>query len=345
MIAPETPGGTPPGTPPGIDPETAARIKEKRIAGMLERYMQGRDLTPEQWREVIAAHPQLASIAPPSIAGNAAAIAAAHANAQAQAAPAGSIACKLFALNPEHENRKERLERWSTLYGSDARTVQRWISKGKAAQDPPPLDDPAAMPSWWVRHMTHSVPVKVLAAAKAARDDTPEAAPATAVATAGPRIAPAAVEAALAQVRLADFELEEGEAVAKQRKLVAALFDKLEREYDRNGDNVDHLQAQYLKAAENLRKLEASERKSELERGKYVLKAVIDRDIAAAAEMLRQLHETRERRVLELCPNLAQEHRAEVAQALATFSQHEQRIFRSLKSLRSPSDVLALADS
>lgn len=37
------------------------------------------------------------------------------------------------------------------LYGKNVRTVKRWVAAGREAKDPPPLDNPVAMPAWHER--------------------------------------------------------------------------------------------------------------------------------------------------------------------------------------------------
>lgn len=54
---------------------------------------------------------------------------------------------------------------YAVQFGQTVRTVKRWVSLGRKAGDPPPLDHPADLPAWWTRHMKIRVPQKVWDAA------------------------------------------------------------------------------------------------------------------------------------------------------------------------------------
>jgi len=45
-------------------------------------------------------------------------------------------------------------------YGIGLGTLETWITRGKKAEDPPPLDEPADMGKWWGRVMHGPVPQK-----------------------------------------------------------------------------------------------------------------------------------------------------------------------------------------
>lgn len=55
---------------------------------------------------------------------------------------------------------------YCTVYGYSVRAIKGWLATGRAANDMPPLDDPAAMAGWWTRHFEHRVPDRILGAAK-----------------------------------------------------------------------------------------------------------------------------------------------------------------------------------
>jgi hypothetical protein len=221
-----------------------------------------------------------------------------------------------------------QLAAWSILYSVTSRQLWRWIKTGRDASDPCPLDRPAAVPEWWVRRMTWSVPAKILEVARqAAGDKTTEKKSGSSFEQGVP-------------VNLTEHGVAPGEAVGQQRRLVGALFSQLEKAY-LVGDPVDHIQARYNKASEQLRKLEKDEREDKLATGEYLPKAEVERDYAEAAEMLKQMRESMERRILELCPSLTPEQRAEVSAAILRVRSQEDRAFQRLPSFASNDDLLA----
>jgi len=50
-------------------------------------------------------------------------------------------------------------------WGIAERTLKRWVAVGRKSQDPPPLDRPELLPSWWSRHYDRRAPDELLAAA------------------------------------------------------------------------------------------------------------------------------------------------------------------------------------
>lgn len=57
---------------------------------------------------------------------------------------------------------------YAAAFDQTPRTINRWIAHGKAKGELPPLDDPAQMPAWWVRHMKHRPPAAILVAVSSA---------------------------------------------------------------------------------------------------------------------------------------------------------------------------------
>ena len=51
------------------------------------------------------------------------------------------------------------------IYQVTPRGLRKWICRGRLANDPPPLDNPALMPDWWTRHYRIRVPENLLLAA------------------------------------------------------------------------------------------------------------------------------------------------------------------------------------
>ena len=230
-----------------------------------------------------------------------------------------------------------QFEKWSALYGKQHRQIRRWIAKGEKEKDPCPLDDPARMPQWWTRHMTWSVPEKITAAAANAQAAATAAqlppSPATGTAPDPGGSSPAPETTPVTPMNLSEFDLGEGEAIRKQRSLVSAIYTKLERAYLGGTGDADHLQAQFLKAQESLRKLEVTEREVQKQLRMLIPRHAIERDLATCAEMLRQMRESMARRVLELCPQLPMEYRKAVADAVLAVRSQEDRVLSNLDSL------------
>lgn len=58
---------------------------------------------------------------------------------------------------------------YAKVYGDvDEKTVKRWVARGRAADDLPPLHRPALMPDWFSRRMERAVPEAILLAASEA---------------------------------------------------------------------------------------------------------------------------------------------------------------------------------
>lgn len=56
---------------------------------------------------------------------------------------------------------------YADRYGYHVRAIKGWIAEGRAANYPPPLDEPEKMPEWWtVVHPKRSVPGRLLIAAQ-----------------------------------------------------------------------------------------------------------------------------------------------------------------------------------
>lgn len=247
---------------------------------------------------------------------------------------------------PVGEGRLSRvqLDRWTKLYRKGARQIRRWIEKGKEKREACPLDNPSEMPAWWERHMTWSVPDEILAAAHAARVDQETQTIPPALSALAPPVAPDSSKAPAAApgppIDLADYDLEEGEAVRLQRRLVKASYDQLERAYKGEGGNIDVLQTKFNKAAEALRKIEKDDRTDRERSGALIKRLSIERDLANGVELLRQMRESMVRRVLEICPSLSAEQREEVGTGIIKVREHEDRVFRNLESLKRPADVV-----
>jgi len=77
---------------------------------------------------------------------------------------------------------------YEKIYATSARTIKRWVLAGKKKNLPTPLDEPAAMPSWWSYVMTQKCPQNVFDAVANAEKN-----PAASPISANQFIAPAAM--------------------------------------------------------------------------------------------------------------------------------------------------------
>lgn len=283
-----------------MTPELAA---QQRASALLAKFCAGGDLTPAQWEEVRAGHPGFADVPPPP---------AVTAVAPAQESAAFALAAELPKLN------KADRARFVTLYGKGWRTIYRWLELGEEKNDPCPLANPSAMPAWWERWMTWTCPHEVLAAAAAHQQSAPPPMPVPSGATppmiraVNPQQPP---EDAQRIISLADFDPEEGDRLRELKQVQGAKFNALKDAIERGQDSTV-LETKYLKLCETVDKIETRAIERMKKRKLYILRAEVDADIAANAELLRQSHESMKRRVLERCTSLNAEQRAEVGAAI-----------------------------
>lgn len=205
-------------------------------------------------------------------------------------------------------------------YGTGGRSIRRWWAEGA------PLFQPGEMPRWWAEHKTWKCPDAILHAASLVTP-APEVAASPAVAAAGEE-----------SLRIGDFVLEEGEAVGQQRRLVKALFSKLEKAYE-TGVGIDLHQRRYDRAAESLRKLETTEMRASERLGRLLPRELVRSEIGMAVELQRSMRESMVRRVLELCPRLQGELREHVVSAIVKVREAEELLFRNLRCIKGVEDV------
>lgn len=235
-------------------------------------------------------------------------------------------------LDPSERPRRltaELISRLEKIYATGGRTLRRWWNLGA------PLHDPAAMPEWWNRTMTWTLPERIAAAAQAAAP-VPGPISETGVVVspekAGSNVKPEE------SIRISEYRLEEGEAVQLQRSIVKALFTKLSRAYE-VGEGIDVAQKRYDRAAESLRKLEASDRLAKKQTGELLPLQVVRAEIYTMLELLRSMRENMPRKVFERVPDLPAEWRDKVKVAIIHVREGEDLIFRNLHQLRGPNDV------
>ena len=236
--------------------------------------------------------------------------------------------------------RREQLDVWAALYGTEHRQLRRWVKQGDAHADACPLDTPHAMPAWWSRNMRHQVPAKILAAARAHPAPAPSPVVEPVSSSTHPTLDPAGET-----LILRDMIFAKGEEVRQCERLVAAAYGLLESAYARPGGDVDLLQRRWEKACEIHRRAVLQQEELLKRRRELIPREAVLRDIATACELLRQTRESMVRQVLELSPLLDPPAREQVTRAVETVREKEERVFRNLDALKRPADVLQLLDS
>lgn len=230
---------------------------------------------------------------------------------------------------PKEQISKEQLAAYEMIYGTGWRQLRRWFNRGTEKKKPCPLDNPRAMPIWWATCMRKACPEKILQAARDAGASDVD------LHGAQDRKAPVLPEA----IDLAKFDPDEGEPVRFQRQIVAALAHQLSKAYA-NRQPVDLLQSQYNKAVKALRELSRDDREDRAHRDKYIPRDIYERDATTAADMLRRMHDTGVRFVMEICPSLTKKQRPEVEGALRRFFGAQSAVFKNFSSVESVDDLL-----
>lgn len=235
-------------------------------------------------------------------------------------------------------------ERYSALYRKGWRQLRRWIEKGEKANDPCPLHDPVALMHWWPRHNTWRVPPEVEEAAVAASRPSASGVAMTATPEAQPPAPAASTDQPVgdrgktpppgAPVDLASFDPEEGDRLRELKQIQAAKFSQLSEALKR-GEDCSILEAKYVKLSETIDKIETRATERLKKRGLLIHRDAVERDLAAACELLRQAQSSMERRILELCPSLSADQRIEVSAAIARARRSEERMLSRLPTMES----------
>lgn len=247
-------------------------------------------------------------------------------NAANAAEPSPSIGTKLTKADEA---------RFSALYKKGWRTLRRWIEWGEKSGIPCPLHDPRALMTWWPRHSSWRVPPEVEEAALAASiqpsDSNPsQLAPSPIPAPSAPLSHPIAGK----KIDLESFDPEEGDRLRELRQIQSARFSQLKDDM-RLGHDTNLAESRYIKISETIDKIETRAVERAKKRGLYILKESVDRDLAAAAELLRQSRAAMKRRIIELCPSLGLQPalRAEVEDAIERARATEERMLCRLDCL------------
>ena len=231
---------------------------------------------------------------------------------------------------------REQYAKWEKLYRTKWRQLRRWYVCGEERKDPCPFDRPDQMPAWWTRHFKQVCPSKILEAARDAQRVALEAAPEVA----GSNGASEDRQPLRVPVDIEALDVNEGEAVRRQRQLAGAIYNDLREAYAK-GWPTDKLQADYIRAVKSLRELERDDREDRVLRGKYLPREIMERDATAAADMLRSMHDSMVRRILEKCHDVPTKYRQSVADALRDVLAAQGRIFQRFNQFTSSDDFLA----
>lgn len=223
--------------------------------------------------------------------------------------------------------------RYSARYNRGWRQIRRWVEAGERSGVRCPLEDPQALMAWWPRHFKWRVPAEIEQAAFEATKLGQAALPVPEESAAAPEAAETAPPTQGKSIDLESFDPEEGDRLRELKQIQAAKFAQL-KEALRSGQDCTLLEGKYLKLCETIDKIETRVTERMKKRGLFILRAAVERDLAAAAELLRQSRESMDRRVQELCPSLAPEQRAEVSEAIARARRSEDRILSLLPTLQ-----------
>lgn len=261
-------------------------------------------------------------------------------------APGEGVDFELSAETAARGLNRSILKRWEAVYETGPRQLRRWWKEGA------PLDNPAAMPAWWERTHAWSIPERIQAAAVKATASqliAPSAGPVPIVVESPQTSAPAPpppsenppppVASKVTPINIEDFDPDEGDRLRELKQIQAAKFDELSKALKAGSESAGMLETKYLKLCETVDKMESRVTERVKKKGLFVMKAAVARDLATAAELIRQMGESEARRVLELCPALDGAQREAVIAAVRQLAESRSRVFRNLASLKSVADV------
>lgn len=236
----------------------------------------------------------------------------------------------LDADSPRRTGLKHDLPFYARLYGSSVDTIKRWRKISRQKGESIPLDDPAAVASWWTRYMKWSVPDGILSAAKA---KTPSASSTTADKTTDSPASSEPSSSPASNISILGLDLDRDEEVQQAASLVKGNYEQLIKALAGKGGEPTIAQRNWERAQEVLRKVRKNAEERALRSKDLIPRADVEHDMAKLADMLRQMDESADRRVLELCPSLSAEARLEVAAAMARLAEARQRALRTLDSI------------
>lgn len=229
------------------------------------------------------------------------------------------------------------LDGYAVTYATSSRQIRRWLTEGA------PLHDPAAMPAWWEGELAAGrkrwgLPDRLLEAAQSAtapaRDESPG--------SASPLFTPLASSMSTGtgdRINLEDYDPEEGDRLRELKQIQAARYTQLKNALAAGNDTV-MLETKYLRLTETLDKMETRVSERLKKRGLYIARPEVERELATAAELIRQMGESEARRLLELCPDLTAAGREQILRAVPMLAEARARVFRTLGTIRTTEDAL-----
>lgn len=229
------------------------------------------------------------------------------------------------------------LDGYAVTYATSSRQIRRWLTEGA------PLHDPAAMPAWWEGELAAGrkrwgLPDRVLEAAQAATAPAPDESPGSA----SPLFTSSASAMSTGtgdRINLEDYDPEEGDRLRELKQIQAARYTQLKNALAAGNDTV-MLETKYLRLTETLDKMETRVSERLKKRGLYIARPEVERELATAAELIRQMGESEARRLLELCPDLTAAGREQILRAVPMLAEARARVFRTLGTLRTTDDAL-----
>jgi len=230
------------------------------------------------------------------------------------------------------------LDGYATTYATSSRQIRRWLTEGA------PLHDPAGMPAWWEGELAAGrkrwgLPDRLLEAAQAAtapaHDESPGSASPSFTLPASSHMSTGTGD----RINLEDYDPEEGDRLRELKQIQAARYTQLKNALAAGNDTV-MLETKYLRLTETLDKMETRVSERLKKRGLYIARPEVERELATAAELIRQMGESEARRLLELCPDLTASGREQILRAVPMLAEARARVFRTLGTLRTTEDAL-----
>ena len=229
------------------------------------------------------------------------------------------------------------LDGYAVTYATSSRQIRRWLTEGA------PLHDPAAMPAWWEGELAAGrkrwgLPDRILEAARSSAAPGPDESPGSA----SPLFTSPASAMSTGtgdRINLEDYDPEEGDRLRELKQIQAARYTQLKNALAAGNDTV-MLETKYLRLTETLDKMESRVSERLKKRGLYIARPEVERELATAAELIRQMGESEARRLLELCPDLTASGREQILRAVPMLAEARARVFRTLGTLRTTEDAL-----
>lgn len=256
---------------------------------------------------------------------------------QASASPLLTLAAS------SDEITREQLDRWAETYGTKWRQLRRWIVIGREKGDRCPLDAPALMPAWWLKHMKQRVPPKLLAAA-AASQTTATAPPLAADAAESP----AASDDELDNIDLGTTTLNDGEELIIARQMVFGLRKKYFDAFKANQlAEANNYRVQLRDALKTLKEARASDREEKKMNGDLLPRSEIEMNVFALLKMVAAMRAgTGVRLRADLAarfPTMTAEHVEAIVEIVEAQIARGDELFRDLGVIKVPEDVFRLA--